>query len=154
MPWPTPHRCWEKTGGKEGGEELGGEGRSLAPPLSGGPHSPPHPRPCRKASHGALQATPGPHVCQPGQAQGAPWLPWGSRAGSWQPPRVGWSLGSTPPAPMPAPSHGHGALPSRLPPQTPMVLPESPHLVINFIIIQPLLPTPKFITQSKLAEIH
>lgn len=85
---------------------------------------------------------------------GAPWLPWGSRAGSWQPPRVGWSLGSTPPAPMPAPSHGHGALPSRLPPQTPMVLPESPHLVINFIIIQPLLPTPKFITQSKLAEIH
>lgn len=105
-----------RQGGKKGVRTWVGRGAPWPPPLSGGPRSPPHPRPRRKASHGALQAAPGPHVCQPGQAQGAPWLPWGSRAGSWQPPRVGWSLGSAPPAPMPAPGHGHRALPSPLPP--------------------------------------
>lgn len=39
-----------------------------------------------------------------------------------------------------------------LPSQTPVVLHE--HLVINSIIIQLLLSTPKYIAQSKLAEIH
>lgn len=155
MPWPTPHRRQAKTRGKEGGEELSGEGHSPAPTLSGGTPSPPHPHPHTNASQGALPAAPGPPVCPPGLAPGAPWPPWGWQAGSWQPPRLGWSLASAPPAPAGAgPAHGHGALLSPLPPQTPVVLHESPHLVINFIIIQPLLPTPKFITQSKLAEIH
>ena len=35
-----------------------------------------------------------------------------------------------------------------------VILNESLYLVINFIIIQPLPLTPKFISQSKLAEIH
>lgn len=61
-------------------------------------------------------------------------------------PVLGGSLGSAPLQPTMA-----GALPTQSPPD-PAVLHE--HLMINSIIIQLLLPTPKYITQSKLAEIH
>lgn len=132
MLWLAPHPCQAQTRGRAGGEDLAGEER---PGAAG-------------ALSARTQPAPSPHTSARRAAArdawpGGPWTPWGSQAA----PVLGGSLGSAPPAP----EHGWGSFPP-LPSHTPVVLHE--HLVINSIIIQLLLPTPKYIAQSKLAEIH
>lgn len=143
MLWPAPHPCQAKTRGKAEGEELVGEER----PGAVGALSPRHPAHTHPP-HAAPPGCPSLHSCSPrGLARGLHGHPGGRKLGPGSP--CAWGkpgLRSS----CTRPWLGGPSLP--LPSQTPVVLHE--HLLINSIIIQLLVPTPQYIAQSKLAEIH
>lgn len=136
MLWPALHPCQAKTRGKAGGEGLAGAER----PGAAGALSPPHPARTR-LPHAAPRAAPAARLqpAGPGPGLTATLGAAGSPCASGEP---GLRFSCT--------RSWLELLP--LSSQIPVVLHE--HLMINSIVIQLLLPAPKYIAQSKLSEIH